>query len=209
MRADIAGGGRSDLVLVYSHLDHSSAAYPGGPSVWKTYFGASDATLAVVLADGHRVSTPISTGANGRNHRVRVAALIAVKHVDDDPGDEIFLEVSHISSGSNAVAYGLKDGRLVPAGVLLSYGGDSGSQGGFDCQAAAEPPELVQRVFLFGSPGVRARWKETELTYAWHGPKLLKIASRTFGENGNPSGREIAIGAGCGPVGSANPHANP
>jgi len=200
MRADMTGDGQADLVIIYSRLSHTSGYYAGGPAKWKHYFGGSHATIEVVLPDGQRISAQVATTYKGRAQPVRVAAIVAVKRVNDEPGDELFLQVSQISSGSNAVAYGLVDGRLVPAGVELGYGGDSGAQAGFSCKIATQRSELVQRVFVPGAGGLDGRWHETKLTYAWQGPRLVKIQTQTTGENGSPPRSQLIGGSGCGPV---------
>lgn len=204
MRADLTGDGRADLVIVYSHLNRRSAAYPGGPPQWRHYFGASDSTLEVVLPGGTKVAARLTSTYRRRSYPIHVATIIALKHVSDVPGDEVFLAIGHISSGSTAAAYGLNNGHLIPAGALLAYGGDSGSQAGFNCQTAIKPPELIQRVFVFGARGTRARWQETQITYAWHGLKLVKVREHTSGRNGNLPIGDIEVGTGCGPVASAN-----
>ncbi|MCL2419648.1 MAG: hypothetical protein FWD04_10170, partial [Conexibacteraceae bacterium] len=202
MRADMTGDGRADLVIVYSHLNHTSAYYAGGPAAWKHYFGAGDATIEVVIPGGKTISTRL-TAIRAPGYSVNAAAIIAVKHVSDEPGDEFFLQITQISSGSTALAYGLADGRLVPSGVLLHYGGDSAQRAGFSCQAATRTPELVQRTFLLGDApalGARARWMGTKLTYAWHGPRLVKIHTQTIHAAGHRPPSQLVGGSGCGPV---------
>lgn len=199
MRADMTGDGRADLVIVYSRLNHRSAAYPGAPAQWRHYFGASDATLEVVLPGGREIATRLTTTYRGRTDPIHVATIIAAKHVSDHPGAEIFLEIGQISSGSTAAAYGLESGRLAPAGVLLAYGGDSTSQAGFNCRTTTNPPELIQRVFAFGARGTRARWQETQITYVWHGLRLRKVEEDTSGRSGNLPIGDIEVGRGCGP----------
>lgn len=200
IRADMTGDGRADLVIVYSHLNHTSGYYPGGPTKWRHYFGASDATVEIVLPNGERISTRLAASNAGHSYPVHAAAVIAVKHVNNEPGDELFLQISEISSGSTAMAYGLDHGRLVPAGALLAYGADSGVQAGFSCNTTTQPPEVVQRTFVLGARGFAARWKETKLTYAWHGPKLVKIRSQTIAGSRNRPSSQLGPGSGCGPT---------
>ena len=189
MRAEVTGDGKSDLVIVYSHLNHASGGFLGGPSILWKYYGATQAFLTIVLPDGKRISTRI----NG----VKAATIVAMGHVNNDPGSEIFLETFHISSGFTATAYGLSHGRLVAAGATLGYGGDSGLQAGFSCSTTGKP-HLVQRTFVLGS---RYGWStETDATYSWHGPKLVQIAKRTFKQRGWPARSEMKVGSGCGPV---------
>jgi hypothetical protein len=143
----------------------------------------------IVLPDGTRISARIKG--------VKAVTIVAVGHVNSDPGSEIFLQTFHISSGSTATAYGLSHGRLVPAGATLSYGGDSGLQAGFTCSTTGKP-DLVQRTFVLGSTyGLST---ETDRTYSWNGPKLVQIAKRTFKRRGWPARSEIEVGRGCGAV---------
>src|ERR1019366_2026908 len=110
-RADVNGDGRPDLILVYSRLSRQHPpGYVLSTPPLRDEFVAKAAFLKVVLANGTSVSTRI-TGT-------RAAAIDSVAHVNDDPGDEIFLEVSRISSGATGFAYGFHNGRLVPAGVM-------------------------------------------------------------------------------------------
>ena len=204
LRANVTGDGRADLVIAYSHLNHESPAFPGEPRRWKHYFGAEAATLEVVLPGGRRISTRITTPYRGHAYPVRAAAIIALRHVSDTPGEEIFLEISQISSGAGAVAYGLQGNRLIPAGVLLSYGGDSGSQAGFSCQATSQAAELIQRQFSFGAQGARGRWQETQITYAWRGLKLLRRRTDTLSATGRLPLSDIEVGKGCGPLAGTN-----
>jgi hypothetical protein len=183
-RAEVAGDGRPDLTLLYSHLSHERAGQLG---LTRLYV-ATSAMLRVVRARGG--------GATTRVDGAKAAAIVGVADVNDDPGDELFIQVSQISSGATAVAYGFDDGRLVPAGVTLDYGGDSATKAGFDC-LTGHPPRLVQRSFELIGPTIYAWWRESDTTYAWHGPRLVKVAERTFKRRGLPPASETDVGAGC------------
>jgi hypothetical protein len=183
-RAEVAGDGRPDLILLYSHLSHERAGQLGLTGVYV----ATSAMLRVVRARGG--------GATTRVDGAKAGAIVAVADVNDDPGDELFIQVSQISSGATAVAYGFHDGRLVPAGVTLDYGGDSATKAGFDC-LTGHPPRLVQRSFELIGPTIYAWWRETDTTYTWHGARLVKIDQRTFKRRGLPPASETHVGAGC------------
>lgn len=137
--ADVDGDGQPDRVIVYSRLGrrHPSGYVSAVPPSLGSEFIGSAAFLKVVLANG--------TAVSARIRGIR-AALDAIAHVNEDPGKEIFLEVERISSGEKAVAYGLHGGRLIPVGITLSYGGDSGSKAGFDC-LAGNPPQVIQHAY--------------------------------------------------------------
>jgi hypothetical protein len=191
LRADIDGDGRPDLILLYSELSHERAGQLGLPASMSNEYVATRATLKVVRARGGIAATRVYAGCSGC---ALTAAVVAVARVNTDPGEELFLHVSHTSSGETAVAYGFHDGRLVPAG-LLGYGGDSATQAGFDC-LAGNPPRLVQRTFM-GGTNIYGWWTETEITYAWQGPHLVKTATRTFRRRGLPPHSQTGVGAGC------------
>ncbi len=188
-RADVNGDGKPDLILVYSRLGRQHPySYADQPSSLRRDFPAKAAFLKVVLAGGASVSTRIKGSW--------ATKVDAIAHVNDEPGSEIFLETGRISSGATGVAYGFHDGRLVPAGVTLGYGGDSAAQADFNCLPGS-PPRLVQRSFELIGPNVSSWWQETAVTYAWHGPKLVKSASRTFKRYGALKISNQGIGHGC------------
>jgi len=187
MRADINGDGRPDLILLYSKLSRHHVGGLGASSEFRRDYLAEAAYLTVYLAGGGSATTRIVG--------TRSAAIIAVSHMSDDPGSEVFLQVSEISSGSAAFVYSFNDGRLVPAGVTLGYGGDSATKAGFNC--LADPPRLIQRTFELLGPTIYGWWRETDITYTWNGPKLVRTAARTFKEHGSPPRSEIEVGSGC------------
>ena len=191
IRADVNGDGRPDLILVYSRLGRRipSSWYTGSvPSSLRHDFVADGAFLKVVLAGGGNASVRIA-GA-------WAAAVDAVAHVNGTPSSEVLLEVSRISSGASDVAYGLSDDRLVPAGVTFFAGGDSAAKSGFECVSAA-PPRLIQRTFELIGPTVYGWWRETNVIYAWHGPRLVRLSRRTFKRRGAVPASEIGIGHTC------------
>jgi len=195
LEADIEGDGRPALILVYSELSHHHPDwYAAGtePPQARNEYIAQAAFLRVVLPDGRTVTTRIP-GTRGAN-------VLAVSRVNNDPGPEVFLQVSQISSGANAVAYGLAHGRLVPAGVTLGYGGDSGTKASFVCRSGP-PPQVVQRFYELLGPTIYGWWQETTVLYRWHGPKLVRTATRKFKEHGLPPINATSRGADCGAPG--------
>ena len=185
---DATGDGRPDLVLLYSRLSHAHVSWSGAPAGLRKLYVAKQAVLRIVRAGGGDVTAPVR-GA-------KAAAILTIAHVNGDPGQEIFIQTSQISSGATAVVYGYHGGRVVPAGVTLAYGGDSAYKAGFDCLAAPRPG-LVQRTFVLIGPTIYAWWKETAVTYVWNGPRLVRIADRTFRHRGLPPASQTGVGAGC------------
>jgi hypothetical protein len=186
--ADVAGDG-SDLVLVYSRLTRTHPAHwSGQPASWAKMFVPDQAFLKIVRPGGDSVTTAID-GA-------RTGTIVAAAHVNDNPGKELFIETSRISSGAYAVAYGFAGGRLVAAGPTLDYGGDSATKAGFNC-LPGPPPRLVQRTFELNGPTIHGAWSEIDVTFAWHGPRLVRLARRPFTLHGLPSASKTDIGRGC------------
>jgi hypothetical protein len=191
--ADLSGDGRPDLILVYSRLSHSHvSSFSGSPS---KLYQAKQAMLRVVSPEGVITTAPIPTNRGGTT----AAAILAITHVNDKPGKEIFLTIQQISSGAYEVAYGLHAGRLISAGVGLSSGGDSATRTGFDC-LPGNPPRLIQRQYelirgikVIGLE-IYGWWRETTVTYAWHGPRLLKIAQSTVKRRVLPSSDSVGVG---------------
>jgi hypothetical protein len=184
-RADLAGDGQQQLILLYSRLSRRHVSWNGAPASLRKMYLADQSFLRVVPAAGTAVTAAV-TGT-------KTAAILAIAHVTRDPGDEVFIQTSQISSGSTAVAYGYQNGRLVPAGVTLAYGGDSADKAGFNCLAG----RLLQRTFVLTGRTINSSWRETDVTYAWNGGRLAKIAQRTFTHNGLPPARVTDVGDGC------------
>jgi hypothetical protein len=184
-RADLAGDGQQDLILLYSRLSRHHVSWSGAPASLRRMYLADQSFLRVVPAGGVAVTAPVAG--------TKTAAILAIAHVNDDPGDEVFIQTSQISSGSTAVAYGYQNGRLVPAGVTLAYGGDSADRAGFNCLAG----RLLQRTFVLTGRTINSTWRETDVTYGWTGPHLAKLTQRTFTHRGRPPADQTDVGAGC------------
>lgn len=208
--ADVSGSGRRDLVMTYSRLGHvslGSRPRPGKPGQSSKLYPAEQAMLRIVSPDGHVTTAPIDfmttplRKTRPRLYRAGAAALISVAHVGDEPGKEIFLQTGQISSGSLALAYGFHHDRLVASGVTLAYDGDSIAQSGFQC-VAGDPPRLIQSTYslIRGIKAMRnpvhiyGRWNVTTKTFAWHGPRLVKIAQSTLKRRLLPKDN---VGDGC------------
>jgi hypothetical protein len=188
---DVNGGGRPALILVYSRLSRQHPNWFGpdtSPASLNRDFVAEASFLKIVLANGTTVMTRIP--------HAWAASVDSIAHVTSNPGSEIFLEVGRISSGAWALAYGYHDGRLVPAGATLYYGGDSASKAGFSC-LPGNPPRLIQRTYELLGPTIYAWWRETQITYTWHGSRLVQSAKQTFKRYGPLSKSDTSIGHGC------------
>jgi hypothetical protein len=119
--------------------------------------------------------------------------------VNANPGDELFIYGSWISSGAQVAVYSFHAGRLVRAGTNLQIGGDSADRFGFDC-VRTRTPEIAQRDYSLIGPTIYGRWRLTTHTYGWHGATLHLTNRQVTFHHGWPSGSAIRPGAGCGPL---------
>jgi hypothetical protein len=221
MVADVYGDGRRDLVLVYSRLGHKTlGGLPPrtlGRRQLTERFPALQAMLRVVTPGGRSTTVPITyrsspsrpaPGQVGRLppgqrelERAAAAALISIAHVSNEPGRTIFVQTGQISSGSTALAYSPHAGSLVWSGALLGYGGDAGSQAGFQC-VAGKPPRLIQNRYdlvrgiktIGDAIHIYGIWKVTATRYDWHGPRLVRLTQTTTTRRLTP---HDTVGHGC------------
>ncbi len=183
-QANLDGSGKDDLVILYSVLTRERPVSIGLPPSLKGLFVAKQAYLEVVLPSGAR--SVIGLG-------VPAAAILSVAHVSAGAADRVLLEIDRASSGANAAFYGLSGGKLVAAGPMLGWGGDSADRAGFSCSGRS----VVQRNYALIGPTIYATWRETEITYDWHGARLAETRAHSFNRRGLPSGSAIAIGRSC------------
>jgi hypothetical protein len=211
MVADVSGDGRRDLVLAYSRLGHESLGGlpPGtiGRRRVKPRYPALQAMLRVITPGGRIITVPItyktspSKNAPAQTERAAAAALISIAHVNSEPGMTIFLQTGQISSGSTALAYSLHDGRLVSSEAVLEYGGDAGSQAGFQCVSGSSPRliqyayDLIRGIKASGNTiHIYGVWKVTATRYDWNGPRLVRLTQNTTKRRLIPSD---TVGRGC------------
>ena len=186
VRANVAGDGPRDLVVVYSTLTREAATQAGLPARLKGMFVANHATLEVVSDRGRVMTVPLQT---------RVAAILGAAHVNASAGDEVFLDVQQVSSGMTVSAYGDEHGRLVPAGTELGSSQAGSSQVGFDC-VGGRSPRLIERQFEVGS-SVSDGWTETAVTYSWRGASLILTGRKVIRGPGAVPVGDTGVGAGC------------
>lgn len=187
---DLSGSGRPDLLLVYSRVAHHQIGGSGGAPILSRMYRAEHAMLRVVTPTGDTITTPI--------HWALAASILAVTHLNNGPGKQILLQINQTSSGATMAVFSLRASQLIPAAVL-GAGGDSASAARFDC-LGGNPPRVIQRGYelIHGIKLIGAEtygsWRETITTYAWHGPRLVKISQRSFTRRLLPKAK---VGTGC------------
>jgi hypothetical protein len=197
-RVDLTGVGQSDVVIVYSLLNHRHPYWYAGrvPSAIAKDFVPEHPYLKVLLPNGASVTTQIR-GPRG----TWAASIDFIEHLANPSRRELILGVTRGSFGGQEVAYGMQNGRLIAAGPVLNYGGDSADAAGFTCRDR-NAPGIVQRTFQLIGPGISGWWRETIEAYSWNGAKLTPTNKRTTKVHGRPPRSLSELGTECGPTAS-------
>jgi hypothetical protein len=175
--ADINGDGRRDLVT----LRRTSA---------------SKGQLTVALAGGGRVSVTTPSDA------VWLPGLVATGNVDGRPGEELFVDVVHVTTAESIAIYSDWHGALVRAGTLPAYGEDYGVLFGITCSAQGRRHFVTGHSFYIKPP--THRWMRQDTVYVWNGPALkLLTRQRATRIPGEPSA--ALVGVQCGHLPTAAP----
>ena len=175
--ADVNGDGRRDLVT----LRHISTA---------------KGQLTVALAGDGRLSVTTASDAKW------LPGLVATGNVDGRPGEELFIDVQHITTAEGISIYTYWHRRLVKAGTLSAYGYDYGVLYGVTCSARGARHFITQHSFYirFGT----RQWMRQDTAYVWRGPALKLFASRPAKRiPGQPS--PALVGVQCGHLPLAAP----
>lgn len=191
--ANVAGGEPS-LVLVYSTLGHHPYL-DARKGTHDPYYVAKQAMLRVVERTGQVLGTPI---APVDRNATTVAVLLATARLARTPGEQMLLWTASVSNVNYAEIYSLAHGRLVVAGPTLQYTSRSPtSPSGFSCQAGT-PPRVTQNFFnLDGHGDLFARYQQVSVTYAWHGPRLVRVSRNVTQHNHPVPPAQARVGATC------------
>ena len=150
--ADVDGDGRADLITLQ-----------------KTHNGHG--LIELTLASGRRASVKTSTFAGA------LPALVAVGNVDGRPGDELFVNVEHISTNELIGVYTYWNGRLRLARTLPGYSAHPGVWAGMTCSAHGTQHFVTVHQFGLGPVSPPRYWTRQDTAYVWRGPTLTLYAS--------------------------------
>jgi hypothetical protein len=182
LSANVDGGGRPDLVLLYTH------PITGAGASLKAY----PETLELVRADGRTVRARLKP-------TTPAPSIVAVGNVNGTAGAELFVATNWISSGPEVLVYSFRSGKLVNAGVKLNMGGDSADRFGFSCVQKPQR-EIIQRDYSLIGPTIYGRWRLSTYYYAWDRATLRLVKRKRTIHHGLPHGRGITPGPSCGPL---------
>lgn len=165
------------LVIVYGHLSDRK--------VGRLYV-ANHFTLEILRRDRSTLRARLQPSIGN-------PAILLIGRATPTQRARIYIETGHISSGWYAVVYSLWHQRLLPADVTLSFGGDSAARSAFECRAG-HPPTVVQHSWVLGKGGENGFWRQTDTTFAWRGPRLVRIGGSSSTRHGAPPVDRLARG---------------
>ena len=151
--ADVDGDGRPDLITL-----RRSSRHRGG-------------SIEVVLASGRRTSVRTSTFA------AFLPALVAVGNVDGRGGDELFVDVEHISTNEFIGIYTSWKGQLRLAATLPGYSAHPGLWAGMTCSMQGVRHFVTVHHFVLTPPSQPHYWTQQNTEYVWQGPALKLYAT--------------------------------
>jgi hypothetical protein len=161
--ADVNGDARLDLVTLRR-------------------ISASKGRLAVALAGGGRLAVTAPSDA------VWLPGLVASGNVDGRPGEELLVDVGHVTTAESIGIYTYWHGGLVRAGTLSAYGYDYGVLYGFTCSARGTRHFITQHDFYINSAPIDGR-AGTRCTYGGARRSSCSLAGRPSGSAANPRRR--------------------
>jgi len=172
--ADVNGDGRLDLVTL-------------------RHFTFIKGLLTVALAGDGRLSVPTSAGATW------LPGLVASGNVDGRAGEELFVDVTHVTTAESISIYTYWHGDLVKAGTLWAYGYDYGILSGLTCSAQGTRRFITEHDFYIKFD--THRWMRQDTVYVWQGPTLRLFARRAATRmRGAPSPALVGVQCGHLPV---------
>jgi len=168
--ADVNGDGRLDLVTLRRT-------------------GVSKGELTVALRGGGRLSVATPSDA------VWLPGLVASGNVDGRPGEELFVDVVHVTTAESISIYTDWRGSLVRAGTLSAYGNDYGVLYGITCSVAGGRHLVTEHGFSikFGTHS----WMRQDTVYSWKGP-ALKVFARGPARRMRGAPSPALVGVQCG-----------
>lgn len=146
--ADVDGDGRPDLITLRKASQHQ-----GG-------------LIRVALASGRRISVKTSMFA------VFLPALVAVGDVDGRGGDELFVDVEHISTNEFIGIYTYWKGQLRLAATMPGYSAHPGLWAGMTCSARGVRHFVTVHQFVLTPSSQPHYWTQQDPEYVWQGPAL-------------------------------------
>ncbi len=165
-RVTLAYTGPAPLRLVYrAHADVDGDGKPDLITLHRISPGHG--LINARLASGPLLSINTSSIA------VSLPALSAVGNVDGRPGEELFVDVEHISTNEFIGVYTYWKGQLRHAVTLSGYSAHPGLWAGMTCSAHASRHFISVHQFV-RQPG--RYWTRQDTAYVWNGPSLKLYA---------------------------------
>lgn len=153
-RTDVDGDGRADLVTLRRTSRDAGI-------------------IDVTLASGAHTAIATRSFAAGR------PALLRVGNVDGRAGNELFVELEHVSTADTIGIYTFSSGALRLAGTLPSSG-HPGLFSGITCGMVRGRPSVTLHGFVLRpTMGPPRYWQQTDTRYVWQGTRLAPAHAGT------------------------------
>jgi hypothetical protein len=189
-----ASNARANLRVVYrAHADVDGNGKPDLVTLRRT--SSSGGRLQVVLSSGRLLSVNTPTDA------VWLPGLVATGNVDGRPGDELLVDVTHVTTAETIYIYTYWHGRLRLAGRSSAYGYDYGTLSGLTCSVQGSKHFITEHDFSLQPPSVSGHWTRQDTRYVWQGPSLkLSATHPAYSIQGNPSPALVGVQCGHAPA---------
>lgn len=142
--ADVNGDGSADQVAVQQE--------------------SGEAKLRVVIAAGADLTLPLDAPALGPYPR-----LLGSADVDGQPGDDLFVDLAHISTYDTIAVFSLRDDALTRIFRGWAFGSDVDSRFGLSCIPSQR--RIVTRTFALTG---RSRWSRTTVVNTFRSDGTLR-----------------------------------
>ena len=175
-RADIDGDGRLDRVFLSRHP-------------------AMTGHLAVTLATGRRLALKMQSDAPF------VPGLATIGNVNGRRGDELFIDLHHLTTAEIIGVFTYTRGHLRLAGKVFAYGNDFTIHYGVNCATHGTKQVMIDHEFQLHVIGTHWRWTRKDVFFVWHGSALRRTgATGPRHITGHPPKAQVGVHCGQAPA---------
>lgn len=141
-------------------------------------------TLQADLATGTMLTTSVGDG-------LPPARILKIAKIDGTGRADVFVDAAHISTDDTVAIYVDRGNRLIVAGRLPAFGGDSGIRFGFNCTRVGVRHAIVSHSFQLRPES----WFRSDTLYLWRAGRLQRHGStRTVALTGPPPRSQTGVG---------------
>ncbi len=174
--ADVDGDGQLDHIVLTRHP-------------------AMTGHLVVTLATGRRLALKMQSDAPF------VPGLATTGNVNARRGDELFVDLHHLTTAEVIGVFTFAKGRLGLAGKVFAYGNDLPIHWGVNCATHGTKQVVVDHQFQLHIVGTRWRWTRKDVFFVWRGSALRKTGVHgPMHITGHPPKEQVGVHCGQAPT---------